>query len=119
MLLEQTFLLALLLTLVIEIPVLFVSTKLLAPSRYDEMRKADIFAVGVVCSTLTLPYLWFVLPPFLNAAHFLLEGEAVVTVVEALIISHFLRVGVARALFFSLLCNSMSYCAGLGFIRLI
>jgi hypothetical protein len=30
----------------------------------------SIIGVGALCTALTLPYIWFVLPPYLNAAYY-------------------------------------------------
>ena len=68
---------------------------------------------GVIATALTLPYLWFVLPPYMNAANYPLIGEAMVIGVEAVIFFLLLRVKPAAAVFLSLVVNVSSFCIGM------
>lgn len=86
MLLEVKFLIALFATLAIETIVVLLLAKF--AFKLKDLRSCAI--VAIVASTLTLPYLWFILPPFLPADKYLLFGEIIVIALEALIYRVFL-----------------------------
>jgi hypothetical protein len=100
------FLQALLITVSTETVIL----RLLEPRR---PLKEVLFA-GFLASTLTLPYLWFVLPQFISDyALFLIVGELSVALVEAVLYFFVLRVSAKKALFLSFTCNLISFLLGL------
>jgi hypothetical protein len=68
---------------------------------------------GALCTALTLPYLWFVLPPYVDAAYYLLIGECIVVLVEAVILNRLLGLGWKQAGASSLLMNAASFFLGL------
>jgi len=111
MLYETRFLLALVTTCVIEIPVLIALVR--HTFRNDTLPLTRIVFVGALCNALTLPYLWFVLPPYVNAVYYLLLGEGLVVVVEALILNRFLGLGWKQAGICSVLMNAASFFLGL------
>lgn len=111
MLYETLFLLALITTWVIEIPVLVVFVRYLF--RRTDLSLACIAGAGLLCTALTLPYLWFVLPPFVDAAYYPIIGETLVVIVEAGVLNRVLRLDAARAFVCSLAMNMVSFTAGL------
>ena len=114
MLYETYFLLALVTTWVIEIAVL---TALLRFVFKDPpLPLIRIIGVGMLCTALTLPYLWFVLPPFVDAAYYVPVGEALVFLTEAFILNRLLGVSPKVALICSFAMNLASFL--LGFVLL-
>ena len=106
MLYEAHFLLSLCVTWLIEVPLLFLLIRYIVKQK--DLFAARIVGTGLLASALTLPYLWFVLPPYINAAYYLLIGELLVIAVEAVIFFFFLRVKPFTAVFLSLVVNASS-----------
>ena len=111
MLYETYFLLALVTTWVIEIPLLIVLIRI--AFRDKDIPVLKIIAIGALCTSLTLPYLWFVLPPFVDAAYYVQIGEALVFLVEAVILNRLLGLDPKRALICSFVMNAASFLLGL------
>jgi len=111
MLYETCFLLALVTSLAIEVPVLIALVRLVF--RKENLTLTSIFSAGVLCTAVTLPYLWFVLPTYVDAAYFLFVGEALVVAVEALILNRLLGLAPKTAIACSLIMNAASYGFGL------
>ncbi|MCK9580174.1 MAG: hypothetical protein M0Q92_06955 [Methanoregula sp.] len=111
MLYETYFLLALVTTWIIEIPVLIVLIRFAFRDRTIPILK--IIGVGLLCTALTLPYLWFVLPPFVDGAYYIQAGEALVFLAEAAILYRLLGLDLKRALACSLFMNAASFLLGL------
>ena len=114
MLYETRFLLALVTTWAIEIPVLIILIRFVFHIKTLSILR--IAGIGALCTALTLPYLWFVLPPFADAAYYPLIGETLVFLVEAIILNRLLGLSPKAALICSLVMNAASY--GLGLILL-
>jgi hypothetical protein len=111
MLYETRFLLALVTTWIIEIPVL---TAIIRFAIHDKtIPFAKIIGTGALCTALTLPYLWFVLPPYTDAAYYPLIGETLVFLVEAAILNRVLGLRPFVALASSLAMNAASFLLGL------
>jgi hypothetical protein len=110
MLYETQFLLALLTTWAIEIPILIVLIRYIF--RENNFSIPRILGAGALCTALTLPYLWFVLPPYLEAAYYIPVGEMLVVLVEALILNKVLGLNPKIALVCSIIMNSASYFLG-------
>jgi len=72
-----------------------------------------IIAAGLLCTALTLPYLWFVLPPFVDAAYYLPAGEGLVVLFEAAVLSWSLGLGWKKAGACSLVMNATSFFLGI------
>jgi hypothetical protein len=98
-------------TWAIEIPVLF--TLLRYVFRDRDLPVLRIVFAGALCTALTLPYLWFVLPPFVDAAYYLLIGEGLVVLVEAAVLNRLLGVKWTVAGICSLAMNAASFLLGL------
>ncbi len=100
------FLISWLLTLALEIPVLI----LLLRSRVSVR---DILVAGLIATTLTIPWLWFVLPFWLHGVEHHVVGELAVTLVETIIFVHLLKQRWLRCLCVSVAANGFSYGMGL------
>ena len=99
------FLEALGLTLTIELGVLLLITK-------ARPLKSVLFA-GMLATSSTLPYLWFVLPELIPSyGAFLWVGELSIVIIEACIYSHILRINYLKAFYISFLCNLASFLFG-------
>lgn len=105
---ENLFLISLLTTLVIESITVF----LLAKYFYKNLNKDTIF-VSLVTSTLTLPYLWFILPLYIKDYNmYIVTGEFLVIVVEAIIYFKLLKISISRAMVISISANILSVIIG-------
>lgn len=73
-----------------------------------------VLALGILCSSATLPYLWFVLPAWVpERTALMLIGEPAVTLAEAGILALALPARPMRALALSFACNLISFLIGL------
>lgn len=106
------FIIALLATIIIETLVLLLLLKSIWKKEGSKIRVGKIVFAGVVASALTIPYLWFVLPEFFNGATYILIGEALVVLVESLIIFWILKLKWPLALVLSFICNLASFFLG-------
>jgi hypothetical protein len=105
MMYEQQFLVALAVTVTVETLCLFVLLK--------EPRHLLLFT-GIFSSCATLPYVWFVLPIFIEAHYlYVLSSEGIAVVLEGIIYCSVLRLPLKRALVVSLICNAASFLIGL------
>jgi hypothetical protein len=111
MLYETRFLLAFVTTWAIEIPILIALIRL--GFRDKSVPLLKIIGIGALCTALTIPYLWFVLPPFVDAAYYPLIGETLVFLVEALMLNRLLGLNPKAALICSLAMNAASFGLGL------
>ncbi len=111
MIYETKFLLSLIVTLIIEIPILIIFIKHIIKPKNFSIRK--IIAVGIIASTLTLPYLWFVLIAYLPANYYILLGEIFVILIESLIYYQVLDIKIHKAFYVSLIANISSILIGL------
>ena len=109
MLYEIQFLLALLLTLVVETLGLFLLCKILKL----KLKNLNILVTGLIASTLTLPYLWFILPLYLGGLSYAIVGEILVALVESVLIMFLLKVRYRIALLLSVVVNALSFLLGL------
>lgn len=114
---ESRFLFALGLTLLIEIPVVTVFVKALFKLKSQKIKK--IIFISFLASALTLPYLWFILPNFINGKHYLLIGEILVILAEALIYYQLIPLNTKRALITSTSANLISYFLGIYFLKIL
>jgi hypothetical protein len=113
---EGMFLQALGLTVTIETTVLWGVTRLFRGNGLPPTGR--VLSCGILCSSATLPYLWFVLPAWVQDRHALMAiGEPAVTLAEAGILALALPAKPARALALSFACNLISFLIGLGIMR--
>ena len=108
---EHFFLQALLLTIFIETLILLFLIKVSGKNIRNKIQIKDIIVVGIISSSLTLPYIWFILPSF-NLAHYLLIGEFFTILLEAYLFRKFLKVSIRHAFLFSLIANVLSFLIG-------
>ena len=107
---ELLFLRALGLSVLVELIVLIAIAKIF---KY-EVEFLILVLVGILATTLTLPYLWFLLPAFIKSRlWYLLIGETSVVVIEALIFKLTLKISYKRAFLTSFACNAASFIVGL------
>lgn len=111
MLYETRFLLALVTTWVIEITVLIAIIRYVFRDKTLPVPK--IISTGALCTALTLPYLWFILSPYVDAANYIIIGETLVFLVEAFILNRLLGLKPAVALVCSFFMNLASFLLGL------
>ena len=111
MLYETRFLLALVTTWAIEIPILFALIRFAFRDKTLPLLK--IIGTGALCTALTLPYLWFVLPPYVDAAYYPLIGEVLVFLIEAVTLNRLLGRKPAAAVICSFVMNAASFLLGL------
>jgi len=111
MLYETRFLISLLLTLIIEIPIVFVIVRYVF--KLKKIKLSKILIVTFLASALTLPYLWFVLPPYGLANNYVIIGEIFVILAESLVYNYFFELDWERAFLVSFLANLTSALIGL------
>ncbi|MFO7807614.1 MAG: hypothetical protein R6V40_04325 [Candidatus Moraniibacteriota bacterium] len=111
MLYETKFLISLFTTLAIELPVLLFLSRLFFKRR--EMAWEKVFFAGIIASSLTLPYLWFIFPAYIPLNYQLFLGEALVVIIEAVIYFYLLKIKAGKALSISFTCNAASFLMGL------
>ena len=114
MLYETRFLLALVTTWVIEISILIAIIRFVFRDKTLQLIK--IIGIGALCTALTLPYLWFILPPYVDAANYIVIGETLVFLVEAFILNRLLGLSPKVAVICSFFMNLASFL--LGFVLL-
>ncbi|KGK98892.1 hypothetical protein LI82_06270 [Methanococcoides methylutens] len=114
MIYEYHFLLALLVTVMIEVTMLFTTARYLFKINRTSIPDSLLLFTGTFCSFSTLPYLWFVLPMFIRTYSYLVAiGEVSVVLVEAVIYFFVLKVRIEKALFMSFICNLASFLIGI------
>ena len=109
MLYETLFLQSLVFTWIVEIPLLFVAVRYILKSNKSVW---DIIMTGILMTALTLPYLWFVMPPFLDMSWYPLNGEIIVILLEAGVIWYLLRIKLLYSVVLSAFVNAVSYLLG-------
>ena len=111
MLVETEFLLALVTTVAVEAPAVLLILKYLIG--FKGASPAKILSTAALASCLTLPYLWFVLPPYVDARLYILIGEAFVVLVEAIVYNRLLGLDIIKSVLLSAAANMLSFLAGL------
>jgi len=109
---ELLFLKSLLLTIVIEIAVMLFLFRVLFKNK--EIGYIRLMFTGFVASFATLPYLWFILPVYLDQRlWYIIIGESFAILMESFILFAMLRIKYVKSLLTSLICNAVSYLIGL------
>lgn len=73
-----------------------------------------LIVTGIIASMTTLPYLWFILPNYVDQKiWYVLIGESFAVLIETLIIGVILRLNVIKSFLSSLTCNMISFITGL------
>lgn len=110
----------LLLTIILELPVLFVLIRKVFKIKANEISTKTLFWCGILCSFATYPYVWYVFPALIaNQTHALVVAEVVVILVEFILIKEILKISVFRSFAASLLCNLFTIVLGLFINKLI
>ncbi|MFH1667399.1 MAG: hypothetical protein ABH884_00040 [Candidatus Komeilibacteria bacterium] len=105
------FLLALLLTVVLETLTLFFVARYLLKIK---TKTRDIVYWGVFVNLFSLPYLWFVFPLFIPSYDIsILIGEILVVIIELVILFKALKISLKEAFSLSLIANFVSYVIGI------
>jgi len=118
MLYETKFLISAGITCAVEVPVLLCG-KIFFERGFLKKKKTGWFLwifTGCAASLLTIPYLWFVFTPYFDKSHYVLFGEAAVTIFEALFYMVFLRIPLWKVLIISCMANLMSFLFGVYFL---
>ncbi|MFH0906271.1 MAG: hypothetical protein V1824_02955 [archaeon] len=110
MLYETSFLISLLINLIIEIPLVYLIIKFIYKEKLDFKK---IIIVTLLASITTLPYLWFVFPSYINSTYYLIIGEIIVFIIEAIIYKLLLDLKLIKAIILSLVANLFSFLLGL------
>ncbi len=111
MLFETKFLISLFITLIIEVPILLFLIKFFYKIKKIPLKK--IISVGIISSALTLPYLWFVFPPYILSNYYIYIGEILILCIEAYIYNQFLELKISKSFLISFICNIISFVIGL------
>lgn len=102
----QSFWFAWLATVVIETIMLLVCMKLVFRKSAKGITWYSLILIGVILSTTTLPYVWYVIPN-------LLLGETFAVLFEAVLLKKFTKLSWFAVIVTSLICNVTSYFVGL------
>lgn len=112
---EKQFLLALILTVVAEFFVLLFFRKFFV-ERLREIKLKDILFFSFIASSLTLPYLWFVLPIFIfDRVIYIIVSEIFAVIVEAVFYWRVLQISFKKTIIISFISNFFSFLIGLLF----
>jgi len=108
---EYLFLFSLFLTLIIEIPILFLIVKYIFKIK---VKNSLLLFSGFFASFATLPYIWFIFPLFLKTYFsYTILGELIVFLLESIILYFMLNLNIKKALIASFICNFISFTLGL------
>lgn len=106
------FLRALFFTILIETLVLFLLFK--TKFKTFNISNKTLLLTGFISTFATLPYLWFVLPIFIQSTIFyIIIGELSVVIIETLIISGIVKINLGKAFIASFVANLTSFLIGL------
>jgi hypothetical protein len=109
---ELLFFQSLLLTVSIETVILCLFFRLVI--KLENVNISRLVITGVIASLTTLPYLWFILPNYIDQRiWYVFIGESFAVIVETLIIGVILRVNFFKSFLGSLTCNMISFLTGL------
>ena len=104
------FLVAWILTILIETIVLFAIAKLFR--KEEQISNWRLILTWIFASTITLPLLRFVLPLFIkDGVEYMIIWELLVTIIEVFIIKYWLKISRWKALIASIMCNVFSFIA--------
>ena len=110
---EYDFLRALLLTVLIETSLMFLVIRFVYRIPRSSLPTRIVLIGGVLCSCVTLPYIWFVFPAFIR--HFrayMLVVEAFAITAETAIMFFLLQLSLKRSFWLSVICNGCSFLVG-------
>ncbi|MDR2189964.1 MAG: hypothetical protein LBP53_01950 [Candidatus Peribacteria bacterium] len=105
MMYELQFLCSLGITLLVEVPLAIVIVKCFKEPKISLLRTVGI---GILATSLTIPYLWFIFAAFFDYWTMAVWGEVFVCIVEAVLYWKLLPLPLPKALLLSLLANGAS-----------
>jgi len=109
---EMLFLKSLVLTIFIESVVLVLFFRLVV--RNEHISLSRLLSTGLIASLATLPYLWFILPMYVDQKlWYIVIGETFAVLMETFIIGGMLRITVLKSFLSSFTCNLISFLVGL------
>ena len=109
---ELLFLKSLVLTILIEMSVIVIFFRLIV--KLNEIKISILLITGFIASFATLPYLWFILPNYIDQKiWYVIIGESFAILVETIIIGVILRINFMKSFLCSLTCNTISFLTGL------
>lgn len=109
---ELLFFKSLLLTVTIETIILCLFFRLIVKLENTSIQR--LINTGIIASLTTLPYLWYILPNYIDQRIlYVIIGESFAVLVEAFIIGVILKVNLLKAFLCSLTCNMISFLTGL------
>lgn len=115
MIYETRFLWALVVTTVMEVPVVLLFVKGIFREKKVTWKRLVLFAL--LASALTLPYLWFVLGPYVDRRLYVYYGEFLVFVAEGILFWVGLDLKWYKAFIISLVANVWSWLVGVEVLR--
>lgn len=106
------FLIAWIITILIETVILFIIAKLFW--KKNQISNWRIVSIWIIASTITLPLLRFILPLIIiDWVEYTIIWELLVTIIEIFIIKYWLKISRWKAILASVICNLCSYLFGL------
>ncbi len=109
---EILFFKSLILTILIESIVLILFFRLII--RNENLSIYRLLSTGVIASFATLPYLWFILPNFVDQKiWYVIIGESFAVLMETFIIGVILKIKLSKSFLSSVTCNLISFLIGL------
>jgi len=110
---EIAFLQALILTVILEV-IASAALKYFFGRRLSLTESYSRFIIIVaLASIITLPYIWFILPAFVeNGINYIVISELTVVIVEAVWYKFSLQTSIKTAIILSIIANSFSYLIG-------
>lgn len=109
MLYETKFLVSLILTLFIEVPIVLILLRFISP----KIRLYKTLLIAILATSLTLPYLWFIFPVYIEYPFYIIIGEIIVFLIESLIYWQLIQITFRKALLISFIANLSSLLIGL------
>ena len=109
MLYETRFVQALVITSVVEVPVVY---GLFHYAFKSKTKYIKLIFTSLCASILTLPYLWFVFPPYINAHYYIIISEILITLFEAVFYYILIQNKLWQSLLVSIIANFLSYFIG-------
>ena len=110
---ELQFLQALAITIFTETAVLFFLFRYVYKIGKSSLDTPLIVFGGILSSSVTLPYVWFILPAFIkNSYIYTGVAESFAVFVEACIVLFLFRLSLSKAFLISLICNMSSFVTG-------
>ncbi len=94
--------------LIIELPILFIIGRFIMKNRYGT---DSIIFSGAIATFMTTPYIWYICPLFFDpsSAYYLYLSQAVLILIEAVVLLSSLHMNINKAIIISAVINIVSY----------